>query len=276
MKKQSNRVIVLGLAVMLCYVMVAFGIVGVWLNLPIRRVDTESEIIQARDLEDLDPHIGIEEIDEGGLLQGIECGVSFLQYDQQGACEKLKTSTYEVGDDCESYSVGLWVKNNTAEDLSGMKLFLKLPESFDKRYVVADEVTLTVQLEYDGDVARKQLNLVGRDLPIEVAFPVGSAAGTIMKGDEEGVVTLPVYEADSDLVIAEYWRDEGFDLDVPAGEEWILFVSVCARRVANFGVETKIASMNGVYAGRTLSIGTISETEKFHVTTEVANLTDVD
>lgn len=236
-----------------------------------------STTVRPEEMEDYDPEVGIKAFGEGDLPDGIDYEMSFLQYDNQyGTTEPIGGLVHEVDDDgYEYYEVVVCVKNNTSEALSGMKLFLELPVSIGERSVVGDAMTLTARLEYEGAVARKALNLVGNNSPIEVVFPGGSA-GFIKRGDSE-IMKLPAYEDDVLVPLFDYWQNEGFELNIPAGEKWVLTVGINAHAVANFEVQSRIASMNDKHSGKELYSSIIFKREKqFHVVTDITNLTDMD
>lgn len=238
-------------------------------------VDVEPSIARPDEIKYYDPKVGFEEANEDTSLDDIEYEMTFLQYDNHYKTAKpIENLNHEVTNDEEFYKVALRVKNNTAEELSGARFFIKLPDSIGEQAVVGDEITVTAQLEYDGAVAQRQLNLADKDSPIAVCFPSGSA-GYIWKNNVEGEA-LPAYE-DIGRSLLDYWQDEGFELNVPAGEEWQLYVSVYAEVVTDFQVKTRITSMDGEYSGRELSIATVFGMKKrFHVVTEIANPTNIE
>lgn len=262
---------------------VTFCIVAPYLSLwagitllSMKSVDAEPSIDRPDEINDYDPKVKIEEAGEDVLLDGIDYEMAFLQYDNRyGTAKPIENLNHEITEDEESYKVALRVKNNTAEELSGARFFIKLPDSVGEQSVVGDEMTLTAQLEYGGAVAQRQLNLTDEDSPIAVVFPSG-AAGYIWKGDAEAE-RLPVYEEDAEILPFDYWQDEGLELNVPAGEEWQLYVSVQAKAVTDFQVKTKILSADGEYSGKKLSTTTVFGRKKlFHVVTEIANPTEIE
>lgn len=204
------------------------------------------------------------------LLPGISHGWKIKRHYSDKVTVMGSTTT--IGANDNGFDLELMVKNETEKELSGLRMFATLPVEAGAEEVVADTVRFQCWLEYGDKKVGTRLDMAGENGPILCRFDYPGAI--VEKEKEGGEMSLDSRDFDS---VADYWRDEGLELNVPAGEEWIITLSFTARPIYDIEAETTLTDIKTGETGSEFFKRAVfgESTREFHVKTKVAYHDDI-
>lgn len=250
-------------------IFISYNIGSIFSVMRLQTTDAEPNIARVDELEKYVTNVNLEMPEINGSLDGVNCSWRFLR----GGSDVGKRVVVDNTTDHDIYTMEVRVKNETNHDISGLRLLCSLPTEPERSGIVCDTAIFCGWLEYGNNIiASTGLELSGGGkVPIDVSF-VSGAAGYIRKNNAQAEL-LSAYDDDTDrsVCLADYWRNEGLELNVPAGEEQTIWVKFAMSPIYDLEATTIMTAAGTNQTGSKFSDITLQKDyqREFHVRTEI-------